>query len=59
MENESFGYMPGYFMLSKSKIEKLIQILNLNKAEIKQLKKNQRKVANAVKRGDTQIAKVI
>lgn len=59
MENESFGYMPGHFMLSKSKIEKLIQILNLNKAEIKQLKKNQRKVANAVKRDDTQIAKVI
>ena len=33
--------------------------LNLEKSEIKQLKRNKRKVANALKDGDTQIAKVI
>ena len=59
MEDASFGYLPGKFKLSKSKIKELIEILNLEKSEIKQLKRNKRKVANALKDGDTQIAKVI
>lgn len=58
MEDASFGYLPGKFKLSKSKIKELIEILNLEKSEIKQLKRNKRKVANALKDGDTQIAKV-
>ena len=59
MEDASFGYLPGKFKLSKSKIKELIEILNLEKSEIKQLKRNKRKVANSLKDGDTQIAKVI
>ena len=29
MEDASFGYLPGKFKLSKSKIKELIEILNL------------------------------
>lgn len=58
-EKVSFGYYPGGFKLSNQKIKNIIKILNLEKSEIKELKKNQRKVANAVKTGDTQLARII
>ena len=59
METEGFGYLPGRFSLSKEKINKIIDILQLDKKAIKQIKKNKKKVLNAVKTGDTQLAKVI
>ena len=38
METEGFGYLPGRFSLSKEKINKIIDILQLDKKAIKQSK---------------------
>lgn len=56
---EGNGYFPGNFKISKNKISNIIEILKLEKNEIKQLKRNKRKVFDALKKGDTQLAKVI
>lgn len=52
-------YLPGKFKISKKKIASIIEILKLEKNEIKQMKKNRKKVAMSLKTGDTQLAKVI
>ncbi len=58
-QDNEIGYLPGKFKISKKKISNIIEVLELEKNEIKQIKKNRRKVAMSVKTGDTQLAKVI
>lgn len=52
-------YNPGYFKIDKRKIKDLIELLKLEKDDIKSLKKNLKKTKSTLKLGDMQPAKVI
>ena len=53
------GYNPGRFKLSMKKVKELFISLNLNKDEIKSVKKNLSNIKRTLKSGDMQLAKVI
>lgn len=52
-------YNPGYFKISKEKVKQIINILMLDKDDIKSIKKNLKNTKNTLKEGDTQPSKVI
>lgn len=53
------GYNPGGFKISNNKVKEIISLLNLDKIEIKSLKKSLPMVKKTLKNGDMQLAKVI
>lgn len=52
-------YNPGYFKIDKNKIKRIIEILNLDKDDIKSLKRNLKMTKNTLKLGDMQLSKII
>ena len=53
------GYNPGGFKISNNKVKEIITLLNLDKDDIKSIKRNSKLVKNTLKSGDMQLAKVI
>lgn len=53
------GYNPGGFKISNKKVKEIIRELNLDKDDIKSVKRNLENVQNTLRNGDMQIAKVI
>ena len=53
------GYNPGGFKISNNKVKEIIILLNLDKEDIKSIKRNLKLVKNTLKSGDMQLAKVI
>lgn len=53
------GYNPGGFKISNKKVKEIIKELNLDKDDIKSVKRNLKNVQNTLRNGDMQIAKVI
>ena len=52
-------YNPGYFKIDKKKIKEIIELLNLDKDDIKSLKRNLKMTKDTLKLGDMQLSKVI
>lgn len=53
------GYNPGGFKISNKKVKEIIRELNLDKDDIKSVKRNLKNVQNTLRNGDMQIAKII
>ena len=53
------GYNPGGFKISNKKVKEIIKELNLDKYDIKSVKRNLKNVQNTLRNGDMQLAKVI
>lgn len=53
------GYNPGGFKISNNKVKEIITLLNLDKDDIKSIKRNLKLVKSTLKSGDMQLAKVI
>ncbi len=52
-------YNPGYFKIDKKKIKDIIELLNLDKDDIKSLKRNLKMTKDTLKLGDMQLSKII
>ena len=52
-------YLEGNFKLSKTKVNEILENMEISKEKIKQYNKNKKNIKNALKKGDTQLAIII